>query len=153
MNYSAESLYDVMSNALKEEMSKNPIWNNINERIGMVISYAIDDKHMELYYDEKEEMMCYRYLTPFGGLMLDISGIITLDYNIKVEDDENYWTFFENIASLFLEENMEEADKFFYNEIKSGNLKMDWRLLPGIGITEKEQKLIEDMLREFFDRK
>ena len=151
MSYSAESLYEVMSNVLKDEMSKM-FWGDKNERISMIISYAIDKKHFELYYDQKEGIMTYRCLTPFGGLVLDISAVLIYDYKIKPKESDCNLEFFEKIASLFLEDNMYEIDKFFYNEIKSGNLKMDWRDITESNISEEEKKLLEEKLRKYFGK-
>jgi hypothetical protein len=151
MSYSAESLYEVMANILKEEMSKT-FWGDSEERISMIISYAIDDKHYELYYDKKEDAMIYRYLTPFGGLIVDISSTLIMDYNIDSKEDDYHWEFFGKIASLFLEDNMCEVDKYFYNEIKSGNLKLDWRGFTKVTLSEEEQKYLEDKLKKYFGK-
>ena len=60
------------------------------------------------------------------GISKDIptspSMFIELDLKISIKPLKKHWEVCEEIATLFLKNNMSSLDKFFYNEIKNGLL-------------------------------
>lgn len=126
MNYSVESLYDVIENVLISEMENNIMWEV--ERADIIISYLNEKKHIDWVYNDEVECICPIYVTPFGGLIVDVSMIIDMELKIKYNSTEEHFEICEKLATMFIENNMNEVDRFFYNEIKSGRLKLKWKM-------------------------
>jgi hypothetical protein len=126
MNYSVESLYDVIESVLVSEMDKNIMWEI--ERANIIVSYVNEKKHIDWVYNDEVECICPIYVTPFGGLIVDVSMIVQMDLKIKSNSIEEHLDVCEKLATMFVENNMSELDRFFYDELKSGRLKLKWRM-------------------------
>lgn len=126
MNYSVESLYDVIESVLVSEMDKNIMWEI--ERANIIVSYVNEKKHIDWVYNDEVECICPIYVTPFGGLIVDVSMIVQMDLKIKSNSIEEHLEVCEKLATMFVENNMSELDRFFYDELKSGRLKLKWRM-------------------------
>jgi len=129
MNYSVESLYDVIENVLIDEVKNSFVWKKFDNRADLIVSYAIDEKHFEWKYDNEIEDVCPNYITPFGGFVVDISMILW-SLKIKLDSTEGKdLEVCEQLGKMFLDKHMNSMDRYFYDEIKNGNLKLDWRCM------------------------
>jgi hypothetical protein len=123
MSYSTLSLYEVIEERLVEDLTHpSSFWECKYGRPDIIISYIKDKDHIVFDYNNELETECPEYKTDFGGMIVDVSMLIELDLKISIKPLKKHWEVCEEIATLFLKNNMSSLDKFFYNEIKNGLL-------------------------------
>ena len=123
MEYSTESLYEVIEERLIEDLThSSSFWECKYGRPNIIISYLLDTNHIVFNYNNELKTECPEYKTDFGGMIVDVSMFIELDLKISIKPLKKHWEVCEEIATLFLKNNMNSLDKFFYNEIKNGLL-------------------------------
>jgi DNA-binding XRE family transcriptional regulator len=54
--------------------------------------------------------------------------VVQMQLKISNDSTEEHMELCEKLAALFVERNMSEVDRIFYDDMKSGRLKLKWRM-------------------------
>jgi hypothetical protein len=105
MNYTTESLYDVIEKVLIDRIKNEWFWKRPQDKHDLIVSYAIHDTHFDWNYNDGPH-----YTTPFGGFVVAISMILW-DLEIELDSTEKDLEVCEQLAKIFLDKHMNSNEK------------------------------------------
>jgi hypothetical protein len=114
MDYTVQSLYDVMKEVLSNDETLTLEFNH-ERRPQIIIDMLTKTKHFN--FDTGD------YLTEFGGLIVDVSFLLAYK-GIKRDRFIDNLLLAHEITVMYIYDHMSEIDWKFHDLIKSGELKV-----------------------------